>query len=315
MERIVNVSGGKDSTALYCLALERGKPFRAVFADTGHESPKTYDYVQSLPERTGGPPITVVKADYTERLKRRRATIRKKWSRKGVAESVIEKAIPLLHPTGVPFVDAALYNGIFPAPKQRYCTRELKTEPIEEQMYRPLIREGYHVVAWQGIRAEESVVRANSPVRQILRTKFEDHYHVLRPLLHWDLERVMAYIKRHGLKVNPLYGEGFSRVGCFPCIYASKHEIAELARRYPAQIERIEQWEALLKESGRSERTPSFFYAGKDTTWKKGEPTGIRRIAEWAQTKRGGKQFQLIPTISRAQEHMAEACSESGICE
>ena len=33
---IVNISGGKDSTATYLLALERGKPFRAVWADTGH---------------------------------------------------------------------------------------------------------------------------------------------------------------------------------------------------------------------------------------------------------------------------------------
>lgn len=30
IQHIVNISGGKDSTACYLLALQRGKPFRAV---------------------------------------------------------------------------------------------------------------------------------------------------------------------------------------------------------------------------------------------------------------------------------------------
>ncbi|WP_320200703.1 hypothetical protein RMR16_025150 (plasmid) [Agrobacterium sp. rho-13.3] len=35
IQHLVNVSGGKDSTATYLLALESGRAFRAVFADTG----------------------------------------------------------------------------------------------------------------------------------------------------------------------------------------------------------------------------------------------------------------------------------------
>jgi hypothetical protein len=36
-QHLVSVSGGKDSTAVYLLAMESGRPFRAVFADTGNE--------------------------------------------------------------------------------------------------------------------------------------------------------------------------------------------------------------------------------------------------------------------------------------
>lgn len=39
---IISVSGGKDSTALYLLAIEFfGKDFIPVFADTGNEHPVT----------------------------------------------------------------------------------------------------------------------------------------------------------------------------------------------------------------------------------------------------------------------------------
>ena len=314
MKRIVSVSGGKDSTALYLLALERGKPFSACFADTGHEAAETYDYIATLPERAGGPPVRTVKADYTERLKRRREKLPAMWGKKGVPQNLIDRAIKLLHPTGVPFVDATLWNGIFPAPQQRFCTRELKKEPIEEQVYKPILEAREHLVSWQGIRAEESIVRADMRMRQHLSGKY-GAYHVFRPLLNWTLDAVLAMHKRHGIKANPLYAEGFSRVGCFPCIYAQKSEIALLARKHPEVIDRMEAWERLMNETGRVERSTSFFWSGRDPTYQKGQKTGIRRIVDWAKTKRGGKQYELVPSISKAQEHMAEACGEAGVCE
>lgn len=75
IQHLVSVSGGKDSTAVYLRAIESGRPFRAVFADTGNEHEATYEYVDRLAERTGGPGIEVVKADFTKHLERRRAFI------------------------------------------------------------------------------------------------------------------------------------------------------------------------------------------------------------------------------------------------
>lgn len=45
---IISISGGKDSTALWLYAIERGVEVTTVFADTGHEHPKTYQYIEYL---------------------------------------------------------------------------------------------------------------------------------------------------------------------------------------------------------------------------------------------------------------------------
>ena len=45
----INVSGGKDSTALLLWTLEEELPnCRYVYADTKHEHPAVYDYLESI---------------------------------------------------------------------------------------------------------------------------------------------------------------------------------------------------------------------------------------------------------------------------
>ena len=297
---------------MYCLAVEHGKPFRAVFADTGHESSKTLEYVASLPERAGGPPIATVKADYSAKLAERRRKLPGDWRSRGISETRIETALALLQPTGIPFLDAVMYEGLFPNGRQRYCTHFLKVQPITAFM-RPLLESGRHCVSWQGMRADESVVRSAMQPRQRISGQYGT-YHVLRPLLAWTVDDVLAMHKRHNLKANPLYGEGFSRVGCFPCIYASKGEIALLADRYPEAVDKLESWERLLSDVSRKDGPRSFFNAVRDPTWEKGQPTGIRRIVSWARTAHGGRQFALLPKVSRAQQMLSESCAEHGVC-
>src|SRR5690625_2962982 len=74
---VISVSGGKDYTAMWLVAVESGANHIPVFADTGHEHPLTYDYLDYLEGRLGK--ITRVKADFTERIENKREYVKTKW--------------------------------------------------------------------------------------------------------------------------------------------------------------------------------------------------------------------------------------------
>ena len=130
IQHIVNISGGKDSTATYLLALDRGVPFRAVMADTGNEHPDTIEYAERLGDRTGGPQVEVFRADFTERMAKKRAYVAEHWPEKGVPQAVVDRAIAALQPTGIPFLDLCLWKGRFPSRRAQFCTEFLKSDVI-----------------------------------------------------------------------------------------------------------------------------------------------------------------------------------------
>jgi len=157
---IVSVSGGKDSTALLLLAIERDTPnLQAVFADTGHEHAQTYEYVQYLNDQVF--PIRTVRADFSRQIAGKREYVQTKWADKGVPAETIERALTALHPTGNPFLDLCIWKGRFPSTKARFCSEELKRNPIIEQVQMPLLDQGDEIYSWQGVRADESASRRN----------------------------------------------------------------------------------------------------------------------------------------------------------
>lgn len=128
----------------------------------------------------------------------------------------------------------------------------------------------------QGVRADESESRRNLKAKdEYFRFYFEPYgydkhgkpkYHtyrkkevfaycdkysvdVIRPILTWTAEMVFDYIFSKNLKANPLYYEGFSRVGCFPCIMCRHSEIRLIARNYPERIDRIRELETALNRT------------------------------------------------------------------
>lgn len=317
-EHIVSVSGGKDSTALYLLAMERGRPFKAVFADTGNEHEATYDFVRTLPKKTGGPKIQWVKADFTRDFERKRKFIAEKWPLDGVPAEKIKRALQLFHPTGNPFLDLCMMKGRFPSTKARFCTEELKVKPINEQVNCPILSEGRRVISWQGVRADESLARSLLPAWQRLEqreiTGLPGRLYAYRPLLKWTIDDVWAAHKRHGLKPNPLYEQGMNRVGCMPCIMCRKSELREIAQRFPEHVERIAAWESVVSEV--SKRSQATFFAACDdpAVRERGEIThkthGIRNHIEWSKTDRGGRQYNLVTAID-----FGTACDQWGVCE
>ncbi|MES3418519.1 phosphoadenosine phosphosulfate reductase family protein [Enterobacter hormaechei] len=321
---IVSVSGGKDSLAQWLLAIESGVSYTTVFADTGHEHPQTMEYLDYLESRLGK--IVRVKADFSRQIEGKRRFIAEKWPVSLVEEcgmspeeaaERIHHALEVLKPTGNPFLDLCMWKGRFPSTKARFCTFDLKHEPVRTQVVLPALDEFDEVISWQGVRAQESPARAGLPAWE------EDAdntpgLHVYRPILNWLHEDVFALAKRHGIKPNPLYEQGCSRVGCMPCIHARKSELAEIFSRWPEEIKRVAEWERLVAACSRRGNSTFFLSTHDPRRAEKRievitvDAYGIESYRDWAMTTRGGAQFDLL-----AESNDKSVCSSvyAGVCE
>lgn len=317
---IISVSGGKDSTALLLLALEKQtENLQAVFADTGHEHPLTYDYVQYLNKKVF--PIKTVKADFTEAIARKRTRLqaiangeidaRNEASKHKWTQQRAKEALDFLHPTNIPFLDMVLARGFFPSTRRRFCSEELKRNPMIEQVQMPLLDSGHEVYSWQGVRSDESLSRANLPELEEVGGGLFNY----RPILTWTVEDVFAMHDKYQVKPNPLYKQGMGRVGCMPCIHAKKDELLEISKRFPEEIKRVAEWERLTTQVNVLGAGATFFSVDKLGLQMNTEDIdvskyGIWRAVEWSKTSRGGKQEDLF----RSQD--GPTCSSVyGLCE
>lgn len=314
MKHIVNISGGKDSAATRLVAIERGIEHIAVFADTGNEHQQTYDWLDYFEQKTG--PVIRVKADFSERMAKRRENLKgklgEKWRQEGISQQKINHVIELMRPSGNPFIDLCILKGRFPSTRARFCSEETKHLPIRKQIVDPLLDQGFEVVSWQGVRWDESQSRAKLEPAETV----DEGLHVYRPILAWTADEVFAIHKKHGITPNPLYKQGMNRVGCMPCIHCAKNELNEIAGRFPEEINRIAEWERLVGLV--SKRGLSSFFAADKTPEGRADievmngvfhAPLIRDVVEWSKTSRGGKQYNLLP------EEQGMCSSIYGLCE
>lgn len=324
LHNIASVSGGKDSTALLLLAIAQGAPnLRAVFADTGNEHDLTLEYIDYLEQATG---VTIERrsADFSRQIARKREFIATKWRGRGVAESIIEAALQVLQPSGIPFLDLCLWKGRFPSRKAQFCTEELKRNVIIEQVMLPLMDGQNMIMSWQGVRRDESDVRRYLAECDEVGGGLYNY----RPILKWDVAAVFEAHRYMGIKPNPLYTLGAGRVGCMPCINCRKGELREISARWPEVIDRIEHWENLVRQASKHQGATFFAaanFAGSNEKTRKGAQiqdltpaevvsiANIRQVVEWSKTTRGGVQYDLIASDGEAD---ATACSSAyGLCD
>ena len=325
-EHVLSISGGKDSTALFLLAVERGMPFTPVFADTQHEHPHVYEAIDRLESRFGIP-IRRVVADFSADMERKRGYIATAWREEGVPEATVTRALDLLHPSGNAFLDLCMMKGRFPSTKARFCTDFLKVRPMFMEVQLPILREGRTVISWQGVRGEESLARrdltrwqrledprAPDLPKGVISDEEAEGFRVYayRPIHAWTLADVWAIHYRHGVERNPLYAKGFGRVGCFPCIMCTKEELRLIATWGPEHIDRLAEWERVVADV--SKRGVGTFFAGDKTPGDHQRdkslphPT-VRDVVEWSKTGRGGRQYELLLA------DIGTSCNSWGTCE
>lgn len=193
----------------------------------------------------------------------------------------------------------------FPMRLGRWCTETLKLKPLAA--YAEAL--GRETVFAVGVRAEESAKRAAMPA-------WEDEPSmgfVWRPILHWTIGDVLAAHHRHDVPMNPLYLAGHDRVGCYPCILATKGEIALVAAHAPGRIAQIRDAEARhTAERARRNASGEGRFAYPEATFfsaRDGARGDIDTVIAWARTDRGGRQLPLLA------EPPSGGCMRWGLCE
>jgi phosphoadenosine phosphosulfate reductase len=80
-----------------------------------------------------------------------------------------------------------------------------------------------------GVRAEQSSERAATPYAALDGAR---GLVKVNPLIDWARERVVAFVREHGVPVNPLHDQGFLSIGCAPCTRAVKPGEPQRAGRW-----------------------------------------------------------------------------------
>lgn len=193
---VVGYSGGKDSDVLVDLFLRSGVKFVVTHNHTTIDAPDTVYY------------------------------IRRKFAK------LSEQGIPckIYYPERS-FWQLCEHKKMLPTRRIRFCCSELKERQIPELRFATFSF---------GVRRAESVARTKyrdsietrnrkdySDIKRFHFDNAEDvkqtdacytnNYFIVNPLAYWNNETIWDYIHGEGLEINPLYGKGFTRVGCIGC--------------------------------------------------------------------------------------------------
>ena len=199
----VSLSGGKDSSALLLLMIEKGMPIDAVIsADTGMEFPEMYDHLAKLDDllyRERGIHITTLRHpqgfewlmfDVPQQQKR-----------------AIERRIAMGQP---------LTGYGWPGMKVRWCTGQLKTHLISKEVNR--LKKEKNALHYVGIAADEA-----------WRCKNEQY-----PLVEWKITEAQALqiCYSRGFDFGGLY-EIYHRASCWCCPLQRIDELRKLRTHHP----------------------------------------------------------------------------------
>ena len=201
MKHIVSFSGGKDSTAMLLIMLEREYPIdEIIFCDTGKEFPALYRHIDKIEEYINRP-ITIINGDKTFDywMFNHEKTKGKHIGKKGYG---------------------------WPDNLARWCTSKLKINILNKY-----IKEKYKndYIEYVGIAYDE-----------FKRYEKTQNGHKKYPLIEWKITEGMAlkYCYDKGFDWEGLYTH-FDRVSCWCCPLKNQRELYMLYSFYPELWEEL----------------------------------------------------------------------------
>lgn len=275
VKHVLGLSGGKDSSAL-ALYMKETRPeldIEYFFTDTGYELQETIDFIKLLGAH--------LNKEITE------LNVRSLQGIEGRGDRVFDKLLK----------DNSNY---LPSQRDRWCTVQLKIKPFEQWIDK-FIAQGYRIVSYVGIRADEpqraGYMTTDRPVVAVMPFR-EDG------IVKSDIPNIL---RRNGLDL-PAYYKWRSRSGCSFCFYQKKIEWLRLLERYPDLFE-----EAKKLEKGSDSNSivgERFYWLGK------GEPLSTLEDPARQAEIRSNHEKQVVRFYKKKRRNaLLEEDTESGVCE
>ena len=214
-KNIVSFSGGKDSTAMLLLMIEKNiKIDEIIFLDTGMEFPAMYQHIKQV-ERFIDRSITILRAEKSfeymmlEYEKQRG----KNKGQKGYS---------------------------WPDFRNRWCTSYLKKQVIKKYLKK---YKDYEIVEFHGIAVDE-----------VKRLEKNNEKNVRYPLAEWNIteKEALEYCYNMGFNWDGLYNN-FDRVSCWCCPLKNLKELKTLYLKYPIFWDKLKEWEQKTYRKFRSD--------------------------------------------------------------
>lgn len=239
---LICYSGGKDSDLLIQLAINSGIDFEALHNHTTADAPETVHHIRDTFYRLE---LKGIKCDI---------------------EYPIYKGGSVSMWTLIPM------KMIPPTRMIRYCCSVLKE------------RGGRNRAIATGVRWSESIARSkrgifedmhyakqkkivlnndNDDKRRLFERCEKQAKTITNPIIDWQESDVWDYLKENKTPCNPLYCEGFNRVGCIGCPMASKHRYEEFRRYHKYEQMYIHSFDRMLEVRRENNRAAKM-------TWQNG---------------------------------------------
>ena len=164
---------------------------------------------------------------------------------------------------GKSLLDMVRGRGMFPSPKYRQCTSDLKRGPIEKLVRKLSKQTGRNIIVnCMGLRGEESANRAKKQTFKLNagNSKAGREWYDWLPIHDMRTWEVFASIEAAGQRPHWVYEQGMSRKSCCFCIMSSQSDLRTAARLNPGLYQT---YVSLERQIGQSMLMP----AGGRTQW------------------------------------------------